>query len=75
MSQVHHDHAAVHAIARVLGIVVASVLPPLSTFVLYYVHPAVARLCIVLGFSIVFSFALAVFSRATVAEIFVGTAA
>lgn len=63
------------AILRAVGALLASLLPPLSIFVLYYVKAQIARLCIILGFSAIFSFSLSFFTKARVGEIFAGAAA
>lgn len=53
----------------------ASMLPILSTIVLYFVQDTGKRLWIITGFTALFSLSLGFFTRATVQEIFSATAA
>ena len=71
----HIPDAKLNRVARVIGTFLASMLPPLSIFVLYYVANMLDRLCIILAFSALFSATLAVFTKARCVEIFMGTAA
>ena len=69
------EDSKLNAFAHFLGTLLASLLPPLSIFVLYFVRRQVDRLGIVLAFSALFSFTLALFTRARGVEIFAATAA
>lgn len=70
-----YEDSKLNAFAHFLGTLLASLLPPLSIFVLYFVSSQVDRLCIILAFSALFSFTLALFTRSRGVEIFAATAA
>lgn len=72
---VKHNVTKLNAFVRILGTSCASLLPPLSIFVLYFVPNQVDRLGIILAFSALFAFTLSIFSRAKPSEVFAATAA
>jgi hypothetical protein len=60
---------------QVLTAILSSLFLMISVVVLYFVHPAGARLGIIGAFTVIFSLSLAIFSGATRCEIFGATAA
>ena len=70
-----YEDSKLNACAHMVGTFMASLLPPLSIFVLYFVNSQVDRLGIIMAFSALFSFTLALFTRARGVEIFAATAA
>ncbi|KXH56614.1 hypothetical protein CNYM01_10717 [Colletotrichum nymphaeae SA-01] len=60
---------------RILAVIVSSVLPILSIVALYFIKSQIARLCTIVGFSALCSFALSVLTDARNAEIIATTAA
>ncbi|KAI9726512.1 MAG: hypothetical protein M1828_001334 [Chrysothrix sp. TS-e1954] len=71
----HYKDSKINAIAHFIGTFIASMLPAASIFVLYYVNSMIDRLCIILALSALFSFSLAIFTKAKRVEIFAATAA
>ncbi|KAB8754758.1 hypothetical protein FH972_026549 [Carpinus fangiana] len=71
---VFHD-ARLHAISHIIGTLIASLLPAACIFALYFIDHVLARLGAIMGFSALFSFTLAIFTRARPVEIFAATAA
>lgn len=72
---VHYKDTTLSAITRVFTILVSSLLPSASIFVLYFVDSLIDRLAIIMGFSVLFSISLAVLTSAQKIEIFAATAA
>ncbi len=71
----HYEDEKINAVSRFIGTLIASLLPAVSIFTLYFVHNMLARLGAIMTFSVLFSFTLAIFTRATRIEIFAATAA
>ncbi|KAI9668540.1 MAG: hypothetical protein M1831_000979 [Alyxoria varia] len=71
----HYDDSKLNRIAHFIGTLIASMLPAMSIFVLYFVNSMLDRLCIIIAFSALFSFTLAIFTKAKSVEIFAATAA
>lgn len=71
----HYEDLRLNAISHFVGTMIASLLPAISIFVLYFVHNMLARLGAIMAFSALFSFTLAVFTTAKRIEIFAATAA
>lgn len=72
---VHYKDTTLSGITRVLTILVSSLLPSASIFALYFVESLINRLGVIMGFSVLFSISLAVFTSAQRIEIFAATAA
>jgi hypothetical protein len=70
-----YDDAKLTAITDFISVVVATMLPTASIFVLYSVTNMLARLGVIMAFSVVFSATLSVFTRARKIEVFAATAA
>jgi hypothetical protein len=70
-----YDDARLVAVIEVISTVVASLLPISSTLILYFVTSLPARLGIILGYTALFSLALAIFTKARKVEIFAATSA
>jgi hypothetical protein len=64
-----------HAAIEMLSTTLASLLPTMSAFVLYFVRSPIARLGGVVAFTILFSVVFAVIARARRAECFAATTA
>ena len=71
----YFDDSKLNAVAHFLGTFIASMLPAMAIFVLYFVPDLLDRLWIILAFSALFSFTLAIFTKAKRVEIFAATAA
>jgi hypothetical protein len=71
----HYDDAKLRIAARIISVVISSVLPTTSILALYYVQNTPARLGIVMAFSVSFSVVLALCTSARRAEIFAASAA
>lgn len=65
----------VTAVVTSLSTVLSSLLPCCSIFLLYYVHPPVVRLCIILALSLMFSIAMALIGKAKREGCFAATSA
>jgi hypothetical protein len=61
--------------ARAVTVIFATLFPSISIIVLYYISSLVARLWTILGFSFLFATTVAIFTTASLAEIFGVTAA
>ncbi|KAL1619326.1 hypothetical protein SLS56_010164 [Neofusicoccum ribis] len=61
--------------SRVLGVLASIAMPSVAIVTLYFIHNLLARIFAALGFSVLFSAALALLTTARPAEIFAGTAA
>lgn len=72
---VHYKDSTLSGITRILTILVSSLLPSASIFILYFVDSLIDRLGVIMGFSVLFSISLAVFTSARRVEIFAATAA
>ena len=72
---IHYEDATVYNITRIFCILISSLLPSASVVVLYFVEHLIDRLGIIMGFSLMFSFSLALFTSAKRVEIFAATAA
>jgi len=70
-----YSHDGIQRLTRSLTITVASMLPISVTIVLYIVKDTVSRLGIVAAFVALFSLALALFTQASLYEVFSATAA
>lgn len=64
-----------HAAIEVLSTILASLLPTMSAFILYFIRSPLARLGGVVAFTVLFSVVLAVIARAGRAECFAATTA
>ncbi|KAK5167867.1 hypothetical protein LTR04_007120 [Oleoguttula sp. CCFEE 6159] len=71
----HYKDTHLNAVSHFVGTLLASLLPAISIFVLYFVQNMLARLGAIMAFSALFAFTLAVFTKATRIEIFAATAA
>ena len=70
-----YSDSKAHAAIEVLSTTLASLLPTMSAFVLYFVRSPIARLGGVVAFTILFSVVFAVIARARRAECFAATTA
>ncbi|KAE9374805.1 hypothetical protein N431DRAFT_557033 [Stipitochalara longipes BDJ] len=70
-----YSDARLIAAIEIVSTVISSMLPISSIIILYYVSSQRARLGIILGFTALFSLALATFTKARRVEIFAGTSA
>jgi len=71
----HYSEAHLTSAVHVLGTVMASLLPISAIVILYFVSSLLARLGIVVAFTALFSFALALITQAKRIEIFAATSA
>lgn len=58
-----------------MAVLISALFPSISVIVLYFIKSLAVRLWVVLGFSMLFSLVLAVFTNARPIEIFAATAA
>jgi hypothetical protein len=70
-----YDDARLIAMIEVISTVISSLLPISSIIILYFVTSQPARLGIILGYTAMFSIALAIFTKARRVEIFAATSA
>jgi hypothetical protein len=70
-----YDDARLIATIEVISTVISSLLPISSIIILYFVTSQPARLGIILGYTALFSIALAIFTKARRVEIFAATSA
>jgi hypothetical protein len=71
----HYRKLHLRAFSHLIGVILASVIPAASIFTLYFVPHPVDRLVVLLGFSVLFSVCLALFTSARRVEVFSATAA
>jgi hypothetical protein len=68
-----YEDARLKAIIEVISTVISSMLPITSIIILYFVRSLPARLGIILGYTALFSIALAILTKARRVEIFAAT--
>ena len=69
-----YEDSKFNSAANLISIILSSLFPPASIFVLYYVKSTVIRLVLILVFSAVFTACLSIFTSAKRVEIFAATA-
>jgi hypothetical protein len=64
-----------YGLARVMAVLISTLFPSIAIIVLYFIQSLAVRLWVVLGFSMLFSMVIAIFTSARPIEIFAATAA
>ena len=70
-----YSDANIATFCKVLGTVLAALLPTMSIFALYFVKAPLIRLGMIMGFTATFTTALAIFTKGSMFEIFAASTA
>lgn len=71
----HYGKTGFKRMARIVNIMLSTLLPSLAIIALYLVKDPLSRLGAIVGFSATFSLVLAIFTKARPVEVFAATAA